>query len=514
MNAAAMNDELSFNSSLRHSSFIVHAKVGFVFMKTEIVDISPTRKEIKIEIEAADVRAEYDRVTEEFARQASVPGFRKGHAPTTIVRTRFKKDIQGDVLKRLVPGAVEQAIEESGLQVIGQPDVHLDNEGLDKFGEGAISLHAHVEVMPELTLGEYKGIEAARRTRPIDEEAVERVIDNLREASASLQPVEDRASEAGDTVTADIQGRYLEPPSDEDINAEDVDVAIGGEGVLPAFTEHLTGVRPDEAKTFTVEYPADFNAEGLAGKTIEYTATVTAVRRKEVPALDDEWAKSLDEEEVETVEQLRARVRVNLSKHSEFESENRLRDEVLSRFIERHRFEVPETLVSYQANQILQSMVRDMISRGMDPRTRDVNWDAMRDMVRDRASDDVRGSMLLERVAEAESIEVSDEEIEAEIQSIAEGSRQSVEQVRAALTKQGGERSIADRLRNRKALDFLVQHAVVREEEWRDEAEEETEASLDADAQVESEEGGATVAVAKEPDESAEGVEQAVEEGR
>jgi trigger factor len=483
-------------------------------MKTEIVDVSPTRKEIKIEIEAADVSAEYDRVTEEFARQATVPGFRKGHAPPTVVRTRFKKDIQGDVLKRLVPEAVEQAITESGLQVIGQPDVHLDNEGLDKFGQASISLHAHVEVMPELTLGDYKGIEAARRTRPVDDETIERVIENLRDASASLQPVEDRVSEEGDTVTADIQGRYLEPPSDEEINAEDVDVVIGGEGVLPAFTEQLTGVRPDEAKTFTVEYPADFNAQGLAGKTIEYTATVTAVRRKEVPALDDEWVKSLGEDEVETVEQLRARVRENLTKNSEHEAEHRLRDEVLSQLIERHRFEAPETLVSYQANQILQSMIRDMISHGLDPRSQDVNWEAMRDMVRERAGDDVRGSLLLERVAEAESIEVSDEEIEAEIQSIAEGSRQSVEQVRAALTKQGGERSIADRLRNRKALDFLVQHAVVREEEWRDEAEEEPAASMEAGAQVEGEESDATAAAATQPNESAGVAQKAGEEGR
>lgn len=464
-------------------------------MKTEVVDASETRKEIKIEIEAEEVRAEFERVTQEYARAATVPGFRKGNAPVSVVRTRFKKDIQGDVLKRLVPEAVEHAITESGLNVIGQPDVHLDNEGLEKFGQEAISLHAHVEVMPDVSLGEYKGIEAARRTRPVNDEEVERVIENLREASASLQPVEDRASEEGDTVTVDIQGHYVEPPGDEDINVEDVDIVIGGEGVLPAFTEHLTGVRADEAKTFTVAYPEDFNAKGLAGKTIEYTSTVTAVRRKETPELDDEWVVSLGEEEVTNVEQLRARVRENLTKSAEQESEHRLRDEVLGALIERHRFEVPETIVSYQSNQILQSMIRDMMSRGIDPRTQDVNWEAMREMVRDRAGDDVRGSMLLERVAEAEKIEVSDEEVEAEIQAMAEGSRQSVEQVRAALTKQGGERSIADRLRNRKALDLLVQNAKVRDEEWREEEEEPEAAS---DVENEATEGGEGIAAGSE----------------
>jgi len=438
-------------------------------MKTEIVDVSQTRKEIKIELDAEQVRAEFERVAGEYARAANVPGFRKGHAPVAVVRTRYKKDIRSDVLQRLVPQAVEQAITESGLAVLGQPDVHLDEQNVEELGKGPISLHVHVEVFPEVALGEYKGLEAARRLRPVTDETVQGVIDNLREASAALQPVEDRPSAEGDTVTADIQGRYVEPPSDEEISASDVDVVLGGDGVLPAFTEHLTGVRPDEARTFTVAYPEDFSSKGLAGKTVEYTATVTAVRRKELPDFDDEWVKSLGEEGVETVEALRERVRENLTRNAEGESEHRLRDEVLGRLIERHQFEVPETLVSYQANQMLQATLRDMMRRGIDPRGEDVNWEALRDVVRQRAGEDLRGSMLLERVAEAENIEVTEEEIEAEIQSVAEGTRQSVEQVRAALTKQGGERSIADRLRNRKALDLLVRHANIRDEEWSEE---------------------------------------------
>jgi trigger factor len=463
---------------------VLRRKVGFVFMKTEIVDASPTRKEIKIEIGADEVKAEFDRLAQEYARVVTVPGFRKGHAPLTVVRTRFKKEIRGEVLQKLVPQAVGGAIEENGLQVIGEPDVHLDEEGLEKFGQGPVKLHAHVEVMPEVNLGEYRGIEAARRVRPVTDETVEKVIENLREASAALQPVEDRASEDGDTVTADFQGHYINPPEEEDINVEDVDVVLGGPGVLPAFAENLMGVRPDEVRTFTVEYPADFNAKGLAGKTIEYTATVSAVRRKELPEFDDDWVKSLGEEGVETVEQLRARVRENLEKNAEHESEHRLRDEVLGRLIERHQFEVPETIVSYQANQLLRATLQDMMQRGINPQGDDVNWEAMRDVIRERASEDVRGSMLLERVADAENIEASDEEIEAEIQSMANQSRQSVEQVRASLTKQGGERSIADRLRNRKALDFLVQHASVTTEEWREEQEPEG-------APREADEGGA-----------------------
>ncbi len=198
-------------------------------MKTEIVDASPTRKEIKIEIGADEVRAEFDRLAQEYARVVTVPGFRKGHAPLTVVRTRYKKEIRGEVLQKLVPQAVGGAIEESGLQVIGEPDVHLDEEGLENFGQGPVRLHAHVEVMPEVKLGDYRGIEAARRVRPVTDEQVDQVIENLREASASLQPVEDRPSAEGDTVTADFQGRYIDTPEDEDVNVEDVDVVVGEE---------------------------------------------------------------------------------------------------------------------------------------------------------------------------------------------------------------------------------------------------------------------------------------------
>ncbi len=441
-------------------------------MKTEITDSSPTRKEIKIEISPEEVRAEYDRVSAQYAQHASVPGFRKGHAPVSVIRTRFKKEIHGEVLQKIVPEAISQAIQENELQVIGDPEIHLDNEGFDKFGQEPFTLHAHVEVMPEITLGTYKGLEAARRVRPVTDENVESMIEDLREASASLQPVEDRGAELGDNVTFDVQGRYINPPEDEDIKAEAVEMELGGDGVLESFTENLTGVRPDEAKTFTVEYPADFSAKGLAGKTIEYTTTVTAVRRKELPEVDDEWVKSLGEEEIDSVETLRARVRDNLTQHSTHESERRLRDELLSKLIAEHQFEVPPTLVDYQTNQMIQTAARDMMQRGMNPRGEDVNWERLAALMRVRAEEDLRGSLLLESIADKENFEVTDEEIETEINSIAEASRQPVEQVRAALTKQGGERSIADRLRNRRALEFLVENASIKDEEWQEEVEE------------------------------------------
>jgi trigger factor len=444
-------------------------------MKSELIDISPTSKEIKVEIETQDVRAAYDRVSDRYAQFATVPGFRPGHAPRSVVRSRFKDKIRAEVVQELVPQAVQDAISQHSLDVIGQPDVHLDNsEGLDKIGTEPINVHVHVEVLPEVTLGDYKGLGAARRRRPVTDEDVDRVIESLREASASLQPVEDRGAESGDTVTVNFHGEFVEAPEEEEITADEVDVELNGPGVQQEFTDNLLGVKADEEKTFTVDYPADFTSKGLAGKKVEYTANVTAVRRKELPEADDEWAKSLGEE-FESLANLREKVLEDLRKRAEVEAENSVRSEVMKKLVEAHPFEVPQTLSEHQANNRLQEVVRDMIERGMDPRGQEINWEGVRDSMKAQAEFDVRGSMLLEKIAEQEQIEVSEEEIEVEINQIAASSRQTPEQVRVALTKQGGATSIADRLRNRKALDLIVENASVREEEWREETSPEDE---------------------------------------
>lgn len=438
-------------------------------MKTEFVDVSPTRKEIKIEIEPAAVRETYDRVSDKYAKHARVPGFRPGHAPRAVVRTRFKNEIRAEALQELVPEAVNLAINKHELHALGEPDVQLDNtEALEKFGEEPISVKVNVEVLPKVDLGDYKGLEAVRRTQPITDTNVDGMLEALRETSAAMQPVEDRGAALGDTVTVNVDGRFVDNPEEENIKAEDVEVTLGGKGVQQEFTDNLIGVKADDEKTFVVDYPADFSSKGLAGKKVEYTAKVTAVRVKELPEVDDEWARSMGED-FDSLTALRAKIREDLEKRARQEADHRLRAELMRKLLEGHRFEVPQSLVDHQTTYRLESVVRDMIGRGVDPRNQEINWDGAREELKVQAEEDVRGSMLLEQIAEEEKIEVSNEEIEEEIAAIAASSRQSVEQVRSVLTKEGGERSIANRLRNRKALDLLVENARVTDEEWREE---------------------------------------------
>lgn len=435
-------------------------------MKTELIDLSPTRKEIKIEIDPAQIRSALDRVSQQYSKAATVPGFRPGHAPTSVVRTRYKSEIRTEVLRELLPEAVSSAINEHRLAALGDPNVELDNTtALERLGEEPLTLKVGVEVLPEIKLETYKGLEVTRRKRPIADTDVDKMIDSLRDASASLQPVEDRPSQLGDTVTVNARGKFVDEPETEEIKVNDVEVVLGGQGVQAEFTENLTGVNADDTRTFLVDYPADFTSPGLAGKKVEYTTEVTSVRQKELPELDDEWVKSLGGD-FDSVETFKTKVREDLEARATFESDHNLRDEIIVKLLAAHQFEVPQSLVEHQTQTRLEGVVRQMMSRGIDPRTQELNWESAREELKGQAEQDVRSSMLLDKIAETENITVTSEEIVAEIGSIASASRQTEEQVRAALTKNGGERSIAHRLRSRKALDLLIENANITDAEW------------------------------------------------
>lgn len=457
-------------------------------MKSTVTDNSQINKEIKIEIEGDLVRKTYDQISQQYAKSVRVPGFRPGHTPTSVVKTRFKDEIRSEVLRELVPDAVNAAIEEHKLDVIGEPDIHLENsEGLTMNGSEPISLHVHVEVMPKIELGEYKGLEIERRTRPVTDDMVEDLIQSFRQNAATLEPVEDRAAEAGDTVTVDLKGTFVEEPDKEPILVEDVDIELGGGKVQQEFSDNLLGVKADDEKDFTVAYPEDFSSEGLAGKKVDYHAKVSAVRRLTLPEVDDEWAKSMDQEGVTTVVEMRSHLRADLEGRAAHEADNRLRAELVKQMADKHEIETPSAFVQHQTNQLVENFARELMMRGVDPRTQDKSfWQMVGQQMQPQAIQDVRGMLLVDRIADEEKIEVSDDEINEEIEQLATSSGQSVEQVRATLTKNDGVRSIANRLRSRKALDIVVENARVTEGEWREPEPEvttaETETTSDAAA--------------------------------
>jgi len=443
-------------------------------MKSELKNISPTQKEIHVEIDGESLKEAYGRVSQKYSKRASVPGFRKGYAPLDVVRLRFKDEIKSEVLQDVVPRHVAAAIEEHELNPLSEPHLHLeDSENVKVNGSQPVSLHVHVEVMPEIPQPTYDGIEVTRRVKPVEGSEVEDLISERLQKEAALIPVEGRSAEMGDTVIADLEGRFDDSPDGEPITATDLEIVLGDEVIERSFTENLVGVKPDEEKEFTVVYPETFSSEALAGKTVHYKAKIKSIGRTEIPDLNDEWAKSL-EEGYESLDDLRNRLKADLTTFSEADADARVRNSVVAKLIENNAFEVPKTLIDNQARNLLNNFAEDLQQRGVDVSKVENEFIQMAyGNMRTQAERDVRGAMLLDKVAEAEKVEVSEAEVEEEIGKMAGYYRASADEIRESLEKQGGGvDSIRNNLKTRKAIEAVVAKAKVSDGPWIDENQE------------------------------------------
>jgi len=440
-------------------------------MKSELKEISPTQREIHIEVDAASLKDAYGTVSQKYARAASVPGFRKGYAPLDVVRLRYKDEIKNEVLQQVLPAKVTEAIEEHKLQPLAEPHLHIDDaENIKVNGSEPIALHVHVEVMPEIPMPTYEGLEVTRRVKPVEDGEIEDLIANRLNQEAALIPVEGRASAIGDTVIADLEGTFDDDPNGEPIKAENLEVVLGDEVIEKAFTENLVGVSEDEEKEFTVAYPAEFSSPALAGKTVHYKAKIKTVGRSEAPELNDEWAKSLDEG-YESLGDLRKKLRSDLETYAKSDADARVRNNAIAKLIEANAFEVPRTLIENQSRNLLNNFARDLQQRGVDLNKVDNNFIEMAySQMQTQAERDVRGAMLLEKIAEAEGVKVSTEEVDEEIAKMAEYYQAPPEEIRKSLEKQGGGGTIENNLRTRKSIEALVAKAKIVEGEWVDES--------------------------------------------
>jgi len=335
-------------------------------MKSELKEISPTQKEIHLQIDAELLKAAYGKVSQKYAKRANVPGFRIGYAPLDVIRMRFKEEIKSEVLQEVVPKAVAAAIEEHDLHPLAEPQLHLDDaENVKVNGTAPVAVHVHVEVMPEIPSPKYDHIEVTRRVKPVIDGEIEDLIAERLQKEAALIPVEGRKSELGDTVIADLEGRFDDAPDAEPIKADDLEVELGGEHIEKSFTDNLVGVLEDDEKDFTVVYSPEFTSESLAGKTVHYKAKIKSVGKTEVPELNDAWAKSLDEG-YESLADLRKKLRADLEKLSETDADARLRNNAIAKLIEDNAFEVPNVLIENQARTLLNNFAQDMQQRGVD----------------------------------------------------------------------------------------------------------------------------------------------------
>ena len=435
-------------------------------MKVEVAvtDAADCKKDLTIEIPSDEVKAEFEKTYDAYVKFAKVPGFRPGRVPRAVVKQRFGKDVKDDVLKELLPHALEHAIADHQLRVVGSPEISDVT-----IGEGQpLKFKASVEVIPEFELHEYKNLKAVKRVATVTDKQVEDLLEHLRERAAQLVQVEDRPSQNGDFVSANMVGRFVvgvDETQPEDLRADDVQIEIGGEGVQAEFNDGLTGVRPGDVREFRVNYPEDFSSKGLAGKTLDFTATVVAVRRKEVPELNDEFVQELSDKPDMTLEEFRKQTRGDLEQRAEFEAEARMREDLSKTLIDGYDFPLPESLVEEQTREMLQDLAYRMMQQMPPEAMKEINWEERRAEARLRAVRDLRSAIVVGRIADKEGVEVDQAEVDAEIDRIARSMREPEEAVRARLTKSRGLSSIENRLRFHKALDAVVKNAEVTTEE-------------------------------------------------
>ena len=412
------------------------------------------RRELELEIPAEEVSKKMQSVAKEFARLATIPGFRKGKAPVSLIRRRFAEDIKGEVLQTLVPEHVEKALAEQKLSPVTQPKV----DKLD-FNEGQpVKFRAVFEVMPEFELGSYKGLELEMPTMDITDQDVTKALEEMQERAAAFAPVEGRAIQDGDFAQVKLVGT---PEGGGDpLQADNVLCHIGAEETMEPFNTNLKGANVGEHKSFDVEYPADYPDPKLAGKKFHYAVEVLGIKTKRLPELNDDFAK--DVSEAKTLDELKKRVREGLEHQRDHKRKELLHERVLAQLVKQHDFPVPESLVEHQMDVRLERVVRSLAAQGVDPRAVNVDWVTLRRRQEDRGRDDVKAELIIDRIATAENIDVSEEDLTRELEHAAGHGNESAEALRARLTKQGTLDRMKAKLRSDKTLEWLEQNAKIK----------------------------------------------------
>jgi trigger factor len=412
------------------------------------------RRELDLEIPAEEVSKKMESVAKEFARIARVPGFRPGKAPVSLIRRRFAEDIKGEVLQSLVPEHVEKAVSEQKLTPVSRPQV----EKLD-FTEGrALKFRAVFEVLPDFELANYKDLELEMPLLDVTDDDVTKTLEEMRERAAAFAPVEGRPAENGDFVQLKLMG--TPEGGGEPLQADSVLCHIGAEETMEPFNENLRGANAGDHKNFDVQYPADYPDAKLAGKTYHYAVEVLGIKTKKLPELNDEFAK--DVSDASTLDELKTKVREGLEAARDQKHKDLLREKVLASVVKLHDFPVPESLVEHQMDVRLERVVRSLAAQGVDPRAVNVDWVTLRRRQQERATDDVKAELIIDRIASTENIDVTEEELNHELEHAASHSGESAQALRARLTKHGTLDRMKAKLRSDKTLDWLAQNSRIR----------------------------------------------------
>lgn len=403
-------------------------------MKTELVDVNETRRQLTVEIPVGEVESAIERVTREYTKSARLPGFRPGRVPPGVVRQRFRAQILHDVAHDLIPRTIDDVLSSKGVEPVDTPDVKdvVVEEGKP------LSFTASFDVVPAFEPGNFGDIELKRQPVAVDDDAVQQTLERLRERAARFEPVEGGVAE-GHTLVIDLERRAtaadgtVQPPDTH----EKVSIEMGAPANPPGFDTEVTGMTVGESRSFTLSYPADYAVAELAGTSVAYTVHLKELRRRVVPALDDEFAKDLGED-LESLDALRARVRADLEAEAKDASERQLRADLLKQIAKRLPFPVPGALVDREIDRRVEDFARRLMSQQIDPRRANIDWAAFRQGQREPAQESVASALVLDQVARSENITVTEADLERELERYAERTGLTPAAVRARLEQEDG----------------------------------------------------------------------------
>jgi trigger factor len=438
------------------------------------------KREISVEIPAHVVAKHQETLVQQYSKQARIPGFRKGKVPASMVRNRFSSEITSDVVEHLVPQYFREAVVKGGFRPVSQPHIY----GLEFTPGEPIKFKAAFEVLPEFELGDYKAIKVERPDVTITDEQIDHEIKLLQEKQASFDPVdEERGAQNGEFVQVSFEARPKNLADDEaeaesaeekdaaaespnqkaadaqPVQMEEVLVEIGGANTIPEFTKNLAGAKAGDERSFEVSYPEDFYDKRLAGMVFDYKVKVNAIKKKTLPELNDEFAKELSPD-FQSLGDLKQRFRENMEAELKHKTEHEAKDKLIEELLAKHDFPVPRSMVEHQIDLRLERGLRALAAQGMKTEDmRRMDFGRLRAGQEEFATKEVKSSVLLAKIAIKENIQVSDEELNNEIEAMAAQMQQPVEEVRKRLTEDNAVERLRDRMRSEKALNLLYSNS-------------------------------------------------------
>jgi len=415
---------------------------------------------LEITVPVAEVEQETARAAALIQGKARLPGFRPGKAPLSIVKTRFAGDIRQEVLDALVPRFLQAAVEQDNLHLVGRPnisDVHFH------AGE-PLRFKAEFEVAPTFDLGEYRGVTVTYNEPTVSDADVDERVEQIRDQKAQYVNEDPRPLVDGDYAVVSLES--LEGV-EEKVSQEELMLKIGDEATMKEFSESLRGASPDDVREFEVTYPEDYDRPNLAGKTVKFRAVVKAVRRKDLPELNDEFAKDLGD--FKTLDELKETIRKSIFQEREHRAKEEAKQQLIDKLVDTHEFPVPDAYIDRQIQINVENQLRSLAAQGVDPNQIKLDWEKVRETQKPRAIRDVKASLLLDKIGEREAIAPTQEEVDREVARIARQQREALAVTRAKLQKEGGLARIAGHIRTDKTLNFLFDQA--RKEAGRQETE-------------------------------------------